>query len=252
MVTRGTISINAPKQAAYDALLAACKDMDAKIKYANAESFTVDGESGTMWLQNRFSFRFYARLRDQHDGAMLEVHDFSPFRMDKKLLRKLFEKIEKKVSVTEPAYDDVQRIDPVPEQKAPPPSWLPTAPVKAAEPAKAAAPRLLVEGGRIKGREYTVRVEGGEEALADRMTIVPIEAGNLVRLTKGDFLVREIPISSIERRAVFRGREGPAWQQGQPQDRPFLHRWHVALSDDRRRRRQGRRDCARVEHAQGS
>jgi hypothetical protein len=58
----------------------------------------------------------------------------------------------------------------------------------------------MVEGGRIKGREYRIKIEGGgrEEAIADRMTIVPIEAGNLIRLTKGDFMVREIPIGTVE------------------------------------------------------
>lgn len=30
------------------------------------------------------------------------------------------------------------------------------------------------------------------------MTIVPIEAGNLILLTKGDFMVREIPIGMVE------------------------------------------------------
>ena len=31
------------------------------------------------------------------------------------------------------------------------------------------------------------------------MTIVPIEAGNLIQLARGDFLVREIPISTVEK-----------------------------------------------------
>jgi hypothetical protein len=63
LVTKGAVTINVSREAAYDALLAACKDMGAKVKYSDRESFVVDGESGTMWLQNRFSFRVYARVR---------------------------------------------------------------------------------------------------------------------------------------------------------------------------------------------
>lgn len=120
MVTRGMVSVNASKQAAYDALLAACKDMSAEVKYASAKSFTVDGQYSTKWLQNRFSFRAYARIRDQHDGVVLDDYGFSPLKMDKKFLGKLFKKIEKNVSATEPAYADVQSIDSVLEQSAPP------------------------------------------------------------------------------------------------------------------------------------
>jgi hypothetical protein len=46
----------------------------------------VDGESGAMWLQNRFSFRFYARVHAQYDDALLEVYDFSPVTLDERYL----------------------------------------------------------------------------------------------------------------------------------------------------------------------
>lgn len=95
MVTKGTVTINVPREAAYDVLLAACKDMGAKVKYADRGSFVVDGESGTMWLQNRFSSRFYARMRSHYDGALLEVYDFSPKRVDKRFLGALFGKLKK-------------------------------------------------------------------------------------------------------------------------------------------------------------
>jgi hypothetical protein len=71
--------INVTREAAYDGLLAACKDKGTKVKYA-------DRESGTMWLQNRFPFRFYARVHAQYDDTLFEVYDFSPVTVDERYL----------------------------------------------------------------------------------------------------------------------------------------------------------------------
>ena len=69
MPARGTLTIHAKKKDACYALLQACNDMGAKVKMASKDTFTVDGESGAMWMQNRFSARFHARLFDNYDGA---------------------------------------------------------------------------------------------------------------------------------------------------------------------------------------
>ena len=158
MVTKGALPVNISKEAAYDALLAACKGMGAKVNYADRESFVIDGESDTMWLQNRFSSRFYARVRAQYDGALPEVYDFSPKREDKRFLGKLFEKMKKRASVGEPDYKDVDSIEPESNQ-GPRPAYLQARPMRP-QPARAAPPLLMVEGGRIKGQEYRVKIEG--------------------------------------------------------------------------------------------
>jgi len=63
MPPRAKLAVHASKEDANDALLQACKDMDAKVKIASRDTFTIDGDSGTMWLQNMFSTRVHARLR---------------------------------------------------------------------------------------------------------------------------------------------------------------------------------------------
>lgn len=67
MITRGSASFAATKDDLFDALQSSCKDVGASIAHADRSLYRMDGKSGMMWLQNRFSFKFSARLLD--DGA---------------------------------------------------------------------------------------------------------------------------------------------------------------------------------------
>lgn len=70
MPTLGTVALDASsRDAAFDALVAACTEAGAKVKHSDTALYTVDGESGTMWLKNRFSFRFFARIVGESSGG---------------------------------------------------------------------------------------------------------------------------------------------------------------------------------------
>jgi hypothetical protein len=179
MTTRGVVTVHAEKEAAFHALAAACKDMHAKIKHLDSSSYTIDGESGMIWLQNRFSFTFPARLVDQYDGAVVEVSDFSPFRDDKRFIGKLFGKLKKRISISEPSYGDAQQISnpgpsysPVylgPSDTDAPPATLAKSTAEAFTPSGAP---FVMDGPTLRAREEpAAKVENPQ---------VPTQAGGLV------------------------------------------------------------------------
>lgn len=173
--------------------------MGAKVKLASREAFTIDGDSGAMWMQNRFSFRFHARLFDHYDGVIVEAFDFSPKAPDRRFLGKLFEKLAKRVSVSEPAYAVVEYMETV--QK---PSSSSSAPVSSDAPTlpketTARSPgRTMIKEHKVKMPSYSIKTEGsGNERGADTLVIVPIEIGNKIRFTNGKSLYLEIPVGSV-------------------------------------------------------
>lgn len=200
MPTRGTLAVHASKEDAYDALLQACKDMDANVKIASRDTFTIDGDSGTMWLQNRFSTRFHARLFDHYDGVLVEAFDFSTKVPDKRFLGKLFEKLGKRVSISEPQYAVVEYMETVRQpgvsSSAPLASKGPTLPKEPAS--RPGLGRLMVQDHKVPRPDYSIKVYGGgNEGGADKLVIVPIEVGNKLLFVKGKGLYLEIPTGSV-------------------------------------------------------
>ncbi|NWG36017.1 zinc ribbon domain-containing protein [Nitrososphaera sp.] len=200
MPTRGTITVHAPKEAAYDALLQACRDVDAKVKIADRDTFTIDGDSGTMWLQNRFSFRFHARLLDRYDGVIVEAFDFSDKEPDRRFLEKLFEKLGKRVEVFTPEYAVVEYMESAQQpasSSATPLGQDAPAPLK--DTLDIPRPgRLMVNEDKVPKPAFSIKAYGGgNEGGADKLIIIPIEIGNKLLFVNGKNLYLEIPTGSI-------------------------------------------------------
>lgn len=93
MITRGSAIFQSTKDVVFDALLQSCKEIGADVKSVDRTAYRIDGKTGTMWLQNRFSFPFQARLADDDgQGVRLEIYDFFPFAPDKRFIDKLLKK----------------------------------------------------------------------------------------------------------------------------------------------------------------
>ena len=163
MPTRGTLAVHASKENAYDALLQACKDMDAKVKIASRDTFTIDGDSGTMWLQNRFSARFHAQLFDHYDGVLVEAFDFSDNMPDKRFLGKLFEKLGKRVSISEPHYAAVQYMETVrdPSVSSSTPLAYDVLTLPKETESRPGLGRLMVKEHKVPHLDYSIKVYGG-------------------------------------------------------------------------------------------
>lgn len=240
MPTLGTVELEASADAAYDALLAACKDAGAKVEQSSAELRAVEGKSGMMWMKNRFPFRFYARIAPGKESgrAVLQVYDFSPVAPDRRFIEVLVKKVGTAVKLAgEVDYETVEDIksaagqadaakkeqdaaDAASSAAAPPvPSVAEEggrrpnqqSPASAAGSAKivAAHLKLVVDTSSIGTYKYGIKaVEGGGPyAAADRMVVFPIEVGNVIRFFKGDFSLGELPIHSLESIAATTDRE---------------------------------------------
>ncbi|AIC14557.1 zinc ribbon domain-containing protein [Nitrososphaera viennensis] len=172
-----------------------CKEIGADIESADRTTYRIDGKSGTMWLQNRFSFRFHARLADNNDGGQgvrLEIYDFSPFPPDRRFIEKLLKKLVDKIpgSKFEYSLDCVEQLDDAPV----------TLTKNAAAPIIVNRGRLMVDAHMIPTFEYNLKGATGDNGMhgADKLVIMPPECGNVLNLYKDTSLVLGIAISSIE------------------------------------------------------
>ncbi|WP_148700467.1 zinc ribbon domain-containing protein [Candidatus Nitrososphaera evergladensis] len=201
LITRGSITFQSTtKDAVFDAFLLSCKQAGADIKSADRTTYRIDGKSGTMWLQNRFSFRFHARLVGDDNGGgsqgvRLEVYDFAPSPPDKRFIEKLLKKVVDKIPGGKLEYN----LDCV-EQ----PGDAPVVPAKntAAPIAIVSKGQLMADARMIPTFEYSLQGATGDDGSvhgADKLIIMPPECGNVLSLYKGASLVLGIAISSIEK-----------------------------------------------------
>jgi hypothetical protein len=196
LITRGSASFSATKDSLFDALQSSCKDIGANVAVVDRSTYSIDGKSGTMWLQNRFSFKFHARLVDDGERIKLEVYDFSPVAPDKRFIKKLLDKVAAKVPPvsTDYNFEVVEGAGGNPLVKV--------APAAVLVPSILERGRLMVQAGLVKTFEYKIKVVSdagnGNLAGADRMEILPVVLGNTVNLCRGKAPVMSLPVGLID------------------------------------------------------
>lgn len=198
MITRGSAVFQSTKDVVFDALLLSCKEIGADVKSVDRAAYRIDGKTGTMWLQNRFSFPFQARLADDDgQGVRLEIYDFFPFAPDKRFIDKLLKKTVTKIPGSKFQYN----LDCVDQPIDAPAVQTQTlgAPAPAATVNKG---QLMADARMIQTFEYHLRGATGDDARvqgADKLVILPPERGNVLNLYKGSSLIFSIAAGSVEK-----------------------------------------------------
>lgn len=165
---------------------------------------------------------------------VLEVYDFSPLPLDRRFIDTLVKKFGKEVKLAgDVKYEQIEKMLPLP-----PPSEPKGAAGSdknddddddddAALLAPAAGPgfattrlNLMVSIDEVRTYKYGISVEGRPYALADKMAIIPTEAGNVIRMLRGDVILGEVQISSLEGiTAVAEQKKGLLGEEGKKRNR---------------------------------
>lgn len=151
--------------------------------------------------------------------VMLEVYDFSPLALDRRFIDTLVKKFGKGVKLAgDVKYEQVEKMPPPPsdltgeegsDENGADNDGNDTSDMLTDDDAAPLAPaagsglaathlNLMVELDDVRTYKYDISVEGGPYALADKMVVIPIEAGNVIRMLKGDAVLGEVQINSLE------------------------------------------------------